>query len=78
MHHGEAEAILGSAGRDPKVVTADVRVVESEQLDIEPVERDRSSDVRQIDPSVDQQRVDQLRRARVARVVARRFRKYEK
>ncbi|HET9310870.1 MAG TPA: hypothetical protein VFP41_06565 [Actinomycetota bacterium] len=61
MHDGDAEAIERSAGGDREVVLSDVRVVESEQLDRQPVEIDLTPHVRQVVPPVCLELRDQLR-----------------
>ncbi|HJR98401.1 MAG TPA: hypothetical protein VJ979_10895 [Actinomycetota bacterium] len=63
MHDDDAEAIERSAGSDREVVLSDVRVVESEQLDWQPVELDLAPHVRQVVPPVCLELRDQLRSA---------------
>ena len=60
MHHGEAEPTLGSPRSDAKVVAADVRVVQAQQLDIEPAERHVSSDVGEVLPSLGDELTNEL------------------
>ena len=49
------------ARRDPQIVALDVGVVEAQQLDRQPVEFDRPSDVRQVLPPVGRELRDEVR-----------------
>ena len=70
VHHGEAEVIVLAPGSDTEVVAPDVGVVETEQLGLEPEERDRAARVREVLPSVRDERTDQIRRAAGYRLAA--------